>query len=55
VGEDNGERAPRLRSRSLRIAPDAEAIAALQKLFGSGNVRLVRTYQPTPELAERSW
>ncbi len=43
VGSDNGEHAPRLRSRSLRVAPDAETLEALQKLFGRGNVRLVRT------------
>ena len=43
VGSDNGEHAPRLRSRSLRVAPDAETLEALQKLFGHGNVRLVRT------------
>jgi DNA polymerase-3 subunit alpha len=43
VGSDNGEHAPRLRSRSLCVAPDAETLEALQKLFGRGNVRLVRT------------
>ena len=43
VGCDNGEPAPRLRSRSLRVAPNAETLEALQKLFGRGNVRLVRT------------
>ena len=43
VGSDNGEPAPRLRSRSLRVAPNAETLEALQKLFGRGNVRLVRT------------
>ena len=43
VGSDNGEAAPRLRSRSLRAAADAETVQALQKLFGRGNVRLVRT------------
>jgi DNA polymerase-3 subunit alpha len=48
VGADNGERAPRLRSRSLKVSPDAETLKALQGLFGSGNVRLVRTAQPTP-------
>ena len=46
VGADNGERAPRLRSRSLSVTPDAETIAALQKLFGRGNVRLVRAVPP---------
>ncbi|HSH74570.1 MAG TPA: DNA polymerase III subunit alpha, partial [Longimicrobiales bacterium] len=43
VGPDNGERAPRLRSRSLRVAPGPDTLGALQKLFGRGNVRLVRT------------
>jgi DNA polymerase-3 subunit alpha len=43
VGADNGEPAPRLRSKTLRIDPGAEAVAELQKLFGRGNVRLVRT------------
>ena len=47
VGTDNGERAPRLRSRSLRVSPDAGTVDALQKLFGRGNVRLVRTFQPS--------
>ncbi|HET9949996.1 MAG TPA: DNA polymerase III subunit alpha [Longimicrobiales bacterium] len=46
VGADNGERAPRLRSRTLRIEPREEALRALQKLFGRGNVRLVRTILP---------
>jgi DNA polymerase-3 subunit alpha len=53
VGPDNGERAPRLRSRSLRVEPDADALGALQKLFGRGNVRLVRTVTPSePERPE---
>jgi DNA polymerase-3 subunit alpha len=42
VGADNGERAPRLRSRSLRVDPGQEALGELQKLFGRANVRLVR-------------
>ena len=42
VGADNGERAPRLRSRSLRVDPDDDALAELQKLFGPANVRLIR-------------
>ena len=46
VGADNGERAPRLRSRSLSVTPDAETLAGLQKLFGRGNVRLVRAVPP---------
>jgi DNA polymerase-3 subunit alpha len=44
VGSDNGEAAPKLRSRSLRAAADAETVQALQKLFGRANVRLVRTF-----------
>ena len=46
VGSHNGERAPRLKSRTLRVTPDAETVEALQKLFGRGNVRLVRTFAP---------
>jgi DNA polymerase-3 subunit alpha len=42
VGADNGERAPRLRSRTLRVDPGQEALGELQKLFGRANVRLVR-------------
>jgi len=49
VGRDNGEPAPKLRSRSLRGAPDAETMKALQALFGPGNVRLVRAVIPTIE------
>jgi len=49
VGSDNGEVAPRLRSRSLRAAADAETVQALQKLFGRGNVRLVRTWSAPEE------
>jgi DNA polymerase-3 subunit alpha len=53
VGPDNGERSPRLRSRSLRVEPDADTMGALQKLFGRGNVKLVRTVTPTePERPE---
>jgi DNA polymerase III subunit alpha len=53
VGADNGERAPRLRSRSLRVEPDADTLGALQKLFGRGNVKLVRTVVPAePERPE---
>jgi hypothetical protein len=53
VGPDNGERAPRLRSRTLRVEPDADTLGALQKLFGRGNVKLVRAVTPTePERPE---
>jgi len=47
VGSDNGERAPRLRSRTLRASPDAETVGELQRLFGRANVRLVRATAPT--------
>ena len=46
VGADNGDRAPRLRSRSLSIEPTLDTLGALQKLFGRGNVKLVRTTEP---------
>lgn len=53
VGVDNGAPAPRLRSKTLRMEPTAEAIKALQELFGAGRVRIVkRTDAPPPE--ERS-
>jgi DNA polymerase-3 subunit alpha len=46
VGQDNGEAAPRLRSRTLRVEPTLDTLDALQKLFGRGNVRLVRAVEP---------
>ena len=49
VGQDNGDRAPRLRSRSLRVEPSQDTLGALQKLFGRGNVRLVRTVGSDPD------
>jgi DNA polymerase III subunit alpha len=52
VGADNGDHAPRLRSRSLRVSPDGETVSALQKLFGRGNVRLVRTVVPAHDSGE---
>jgi DNA polymerase-3 subunit alpha len=53
VGADNGERAPRLRSRTLRVEPDADTLGALQRIFGRGNVKLVRTITPVePERPE---
>ncbi len=55
LGEDNGERAPRLRSRSLGITPDAEAVEALQKIFGRRNVRLVRRVRPVFDDEEPFW
>jgi DNA polymerase-3 subunit alpha len=51
VGSDNGEPAPKLRSRSFRATADGETIAALQKLFGRGRVRLVRAVTP-PRVVE---
>jgi DNA polymerase-3 subunit alpha len=47
VGSDNGDRTPRFRSKSLRASVDSATVGALQKLFGRGNVRLVRTSAPT--------
>ena len=52
IGQDNGERAPRLRSKSLKAATDTETVEALQKLFGRGNVRLVRAVVPTVDTTE---
>ena len=52
VGQDNGESAPKLRSRTLHAAPDAETVGALQKLFGRGNVRLVRAVIPKVDTAD---
>jgi len=46
LGRDNGEPAPRLRSRSLTAAPDTETMDQLQRLFGRGNVRVVRAVVP---------
>lgn len=46
LGQDNGEPAPKLRSRSLKATPDAETMDGLQKLFGRGNVRVVRAVIP---------
>jgi DNA polymerase-3 subunit alpha len=46
VGSDNGAQAPRLKSRSVRVTPDAETVEGLQKLFGRANVRLVRMFTP---------
>jgi DNA polymerase-3 subunit alpha len=46
VGQDNGDRAPKLRSRTLRASPDAETVDALQQLFGRSNVRIVRAVTP---------
>ncbi len=55
VGSDNGEPAPRLRSKSLKTGTDAATIDALQKLFGRGNVRLVRTVFPPPPPPPPFW
>ena len=49
IGTDNGEQAPKLRSRSHRVSADAETLDELQKLFGRGNVRLVRVVVPSAE------
>jgi len=55
VGSDNGEAAPRLKSRSLRASPDAETVSALQKIFGRANVRLVRTATPRGDAPGGDW
>jgi len=52
LGQDNGERAPRLRSKSLKASTDPETVEALQKLFGRGNVRLVRAVIPAVDTTE---
>jgi DNA polymerase III subunit alpha len=52
VGQDNGEAAPKLRSRTLTATPDAETMSALQKLFGRGNVRLVRAVIPKVDTSD---
>ena len=46
LGQDNDEAAPRLRSKSLKAAPDAETVGALKAVFGLGRVRLVRAIIP---------
>jgi DNA polymerase-3 subunit alpha len=55
VGSDNGEAAPRLKSRSLRASPDAETVSALQRIFGRANVRLVRTATPRGDANGGDW
>ncbi len=42
VGRDNGIRAPRLRSRTLKVATDAETLSELKEVFGKAHVRLVK-------------
>jgi DNA polymerase-3 subunit alpha len=41
LGADNGDRAPRFRSRTLQVSPDRETMTELRKVFGAGRVRLV--------------
>jgi DNA polymerase-3 subunit alpha len=53
-GKDNGSPAPRFRSRSLRVAPDAETLSELKRVFGRGNVRLVRAQVPTSN-GDQDW
>ncbi len=43
VQTGNGLGAPRLRSRSLRVDPGPDTLRELEKLFGAGHVRLIRT------------
>ena len=47
VGSDNGIRAPRLRSRSLRVDVSNGTLGELREIFGTGRVRLVRRGQLT--------
>ena len=42
VGDGNGAVAPRLRSRSLRVAPERATIRELEAVFGKGRVGLVK-------------
>ena len=42
IGEGNGAEAPRLRSRSLRVAADRDTIRELEAVFGKGRVGLVK-------------
>jgi len=42
VGQDNGIRAPRLRSRTLRADVSNGTLKELREIFGAGRVRLVR-------------
>ena len=46
-GGDNGSPAPKFRSRSLRVAADAETLEELKRIFGKSKVRLVRASSPT--------
>jgi len=43
VETGNGLGAPRLRSRTLRVDPGPDTLKELERLFGSGHVRLIRT------------
>ena len=43
VSSGNGEPVPPFRSRSMYIEPNEDTLGELEKLFGLGNVRLVRT------------
>lgn len=42
VGSDDGEPVPPFRSRSMYIEPSEDTLGELEKLFGPGNVQLVR-------------
>ncbi len=46
LGSDNGIRAPRLRSKSLKVDVANGTLPALRELFGAGRVRLVRRGAP---------
>ena len=42
LGRDNGQSAPRFRSRSLTVSPDADTLTELRAVFGESRVRIVR-------------
>ncbi len=42
VGQDNGQSAPRLRSRTLKVSPDKDTLSELREVFGESRVRVVR-------------
>ena len=46
LGTDNGQPAPRFRSRSLRAEPDRATLEELEEIFGKGRVRLVCREEP---------
>ncbi|MEK9509656.1 DNA polymerase III subunit alpha [Gemmatimonadota bacterium Y43] len=60
VGTDNGVKAPRLRSRSIKVDPLGDTLSELREIFGKARVRLVRragaaTPQTAPAGGRRQW